>query len=396
MKRNLLIIVNRMTGAGPARVASNLSLYLSNAKFNKFIVIYDAENATYKLDGKEIINLNTKPTNNPIKKLLNTIKRIRILRKIKKRYKIDVSLSLLPNPNMVNILSNVNDKVIVSERSFMSKELKGIHGKIYKFIFRNLYDKANKVIAVSKLVKEDLITNFGIPKDKIKVIYNFYDVEKIQLLSEESIPSEHQESYGAPTIITVGRLSYQKGHWHLIRAFKEVKEKIPNAKLLILGEGELMSYLEELTSNLELKEDIHFLGFQSNPFKYIAKANLFVFPSMYEGFPNALAEAMACGIPVISSDCPSGPREILSSSLDIKEPVIKDIRYDEYGVLVPTPDGVKYDANELLTKEEKMLSESIVTMLKDEQLLKKYKERSLNRITDFHIDEIIKQWEEKL
>lgn len=391
-KINVAILINRMTGAGPARVASKLSLYLPDEHYNKVIIIYDAENSTYQINGK-VINLNTKPSRNPIVRITNTIKRIFVLRRIKVKHKIDVTISLLPNPNLVNILSRKKDKVVISERSFMSKELNGFHGKIYSKIFKFLYNKSDLLIAVSKVVKQDLINQFGIEKNKIKVIYNFYDVENITSLSQEKIDNDELKIFENPTIITVGRLAQQKGQWHLVRAFKKIKKEIPNVQLCILGQGDLQDYLMNLAKDLGVEQDVHFLGFQENPFKYISKSDIYVFPSLYEGFPNALSEAMACGIPVISSDCKSGPREILSPSLDITEPMIKDIMYADYGLMVPTCDGEKYNAYQGLTNEEYLLAEAIVKLFRDEDSLKNYSVLSKERIKDFHKDRIIKEWE---
>lgn len=394
MKKNILIIVNRMTGAGPARVASNLSLNLSNSKYNKFIAIYDAESSTYELEGKKIINLNTKPTKNPIKKVFNTIKRIKTLKKIKKKYNINITISLLPNPNLVNILSRVDDKVIISERSFMSKELRGLHGNLYKYIFKNLYNKADFVIAVSMLVKQDLISNFGIYKEKIRVIYNFYDIEKILELSKEPLTVQDAKIFENPTIVTVGRLAEQKGQWHLIRALNKVKKEIPDVKLIILGEGELEDYLKKLVNDYKLTENVHFLGFQKNPFKYITKSDMYVFPSLYEGFPNALAEGMVCGLPVISSDCESGPREILSPDLDLNYPQIKNVLNGDYGILVPVCDGKLYDSNVKITKEENILANSIISLFKNQELQNMYSELAQRRMEKFRNDKLIKEWEQ--
>src|SRR5699024_8973667 len=156
-------------------------------------------------------------------------------------------------------------------------------------------------------------------------IYNFYDIEKILELSKEPLTVQDAKIFENPTIVTVGRLAEQKGQWHLIRALNKVKKEIPDVKLIILGEGELEDYLKKLVNDYKLTENVHFLGFQKNPFKYITKSDMYVFPSLYEGFPNALAEGMVCGLPVISSDCESGPREILSPDLDLNYPQIKNV-----------------------------------------------------------------------
>jgi Glycosyltransferase len=193
----------------------------------------------------------------------------------------------------------------------------------------------------------------------------------------------------------------------LIRVFKALKEKHKDLKLVILGEGELKDYLVEVSQELGLKTyvwdrdalsesfDVYFLGFQKNPFKFIAKSKLFVFPSLWEGFPNALVEAMACGVPVVSSDCRSGPREILAPNTDFNYQTKKP-EFAEYGVLMPVFE-VKYkSANERLEEREIMWVGTIDKLLEDENLRKNYSEKAKQRAEDFRIEKIVQEWKEIL
>lgn len=255
------------------------------------------------------------------------------------------------------------------------------------------YNKADRIFAVSNAIKDDLVKNFRLDENKIRVIYNPYDIERIKKLSQEQIEEEYKEIFQKPTIITAGRLSKQKGQWHLIRALKKVKEKIPEAKLVILGNGELENYLKELAAGLGLEKDVYLLGFQKNPFKYIARSTLYVFPSLYEGFPNALCEAMACGIPVISADCKSGPREILAPGSDINMET-KNIEYEKYGVLIPVCNGKMYKYDDELSKEEELLSKSIVTCIMNPDILDDYSKKTLIRVKNFSKESIIDIWED--
>lgn len=394
MKKNVAILIPQLTGGGAERVASNLSVYLSENKYQKYVIVYDAEKIDYTFKG-ELINLNTKAVPNLLGKIKNFVKRIYRLKKIKKQYNIHTTISLLSGPNVVNILARKDDKVIISVRNFLSKSSSGFYGKLYKISVRLLYNKADVIVAVSEAIKKDLIQNFRLDQNKIKVIYNPYDIEKINELAKEEIEEKYKDIFKNPTVITVGRLSKQKGQWHLIRAFKKVKKEIPDVKLVIVGQGELEDYLIKLTVDLGLERDVYFLGFQKNPFKYIAKSTIYVFPSLYEGFPNALCEAMACGIPVIAADCKSGPREILApnTSIDIEA---KTIDYAEYGILVPVCDGIMHNYNNKITREEEMLSTSIVELLKNQDLLREYSNRALNRVKDFSKENIMKIWENEI
>jgi glycosyltransferase involved in cell wall biosynthesis len=191
----------------------------------------------------------------------------------------------------------------------------------------------------------------------------------------------------------------------LLRVFKALKEKHKDLKLVILGMGELKDYLVGLSEELGLKTyvwdrdklsenfDVYFLGFQENPFKFIARSKLFVFPSLWEGFGNVLIEAMVCGVPVISSDCRSGPREILAPDTDFNYQTQKP-EFAEYGILMPVFE-VKYkSAEEPIEEREIMWVETVDKLLEDEDLRKYYSEKAKQRAEDFRIEKIVEEWKE--
>lgn len=412
MKKNVAIVIPSLTGGGAERVASNLSIYLPEEQYNKYVIVFDNSQSTYP-HGGELINMDIKASSGPVGKIANIVKRTRALKNIKKKYQIDTTISFLDGANIVNIRAKLKgwgqgrvqsqsqalvqeqsqDQVIVSVRNFISKSSKGLYGRVFNSIVRHMYNKADAVVAVSQALKQDLIENFKLDREKVQVIYNPYDMERIQEQAKDSLEEGLRGIFQGDTVITVGRLSQQKGQWHLIRAFRMVKEEVPDARLVIVGQGELREYLEQLAKNLGLQEDVHFLGFKDNPFKYIANSEVYAFPSLYEGFPNALCEAMACGIPVVSADCKSGPREILAPDTSI-ELEAQGIEHAEYGVLVPVCDGEMYGHDEPLTDEERMLGEAIVGMLKSKDLAKGYSGKALERVADLDMTNIVKLWEE--
>jgi len=231
-------------------------------------------------------------------------------------------------------------------------------------------------------------------------------------LMNEPLDDSLAKIYANPVIITTGRITYQKGQWHLIRSFKVIKDTIPNAKLIVLGDfnsadSSIIDYILTLCDDLSLRYyrewandeaidqsiDIFFMGFQHNPYKFLKNATLYAFPSLFEGFPNALVEAMICGLPVVSADCQSGPREILAPGTDFQNKVISP-ELAQFGALLPVCNGVLLDATHSLNQEESYWCDTITRFLRDEDLRKKYIELSKKRASDFDVGTIMKDWKQ--
>lgn len=224
-------------------------------------------------------------------------------------------LSALIHANVIacraHRLARVPTRLVVSEHNYRSgSRPQNFHGRLVLWLMRGTYPWADAVVAVSHGVADDLVRNFGLAPDLVHVIYN--PVVDDTLLSKAQAPLEHPWFVeGAPPVILgVGRLMEQKDFPTLIRAFARVRAQCA-ARLMILGEGELRPQLEALVRELGLQDDVALPGFAENPFAYMARAAVFVLSSRWEGFGNVLVEAMACGCPVVSTDCPSGPCEIL-------------------------------------------------------------------------------------
>lgn len=393
MSKRILIMTRLMTSGGAERVASNLATQLYSGNDEVWLVVFDGSNATYTTNAP-LIDLKLPMKKGVIKKISWYIKCIDKIVKLKKELKITHSISFLNEPDLINVLTPCGAKCLVSVRNNRSSLNKNIFTKTKdKWVFR----KADKIIALSEGVKEDLHKNYGVCEDKIKVIYNACDrkrIEKQSLLRNDD--SENKLKNNGKTIITAGRLTEQKGQWHLIRAFSEVVKKVPDAQLIILGQGAKKEYLEGLISDLGLENSIKLLGYQKNPYYFMKRADIFVFSSLFEGFGNILLEAMACGLPIISTDCKVGPRELLAPGTSYKECVVDSILEAENGVLVPVCDGKEYQAKEPLTNEEKIMASAIVKLIENDMLLEHYCERSNNRINDFSVERIILQWQSVL
>ena len=209
------------------------------------------------------------------------------------------------------------------------------------------------------------------------------------------IEDKYDDFFKGKVITSMGRLEHQKGQVHLIKAFSKIKQELPGIKLLIIGQGSLEKQLKGLVEFLGIADDVKFIGYTKNPFKYIKRSKLFVLTSLYEGFPNALCEAMACGVPVISSDCKSGPREILSAGKDLRREIF-GIEFADYGVLVPVINNdISYnDTN--LSEGEMILAIAMKKIIVDKKLWSRYSSKALQRVNDFSISSMMKKWEEIL
>lgn len=192
-------------------------------------------------------------------------------------------------------------------------------------LLRRYYPRNDGILAISHGVAEDIAGILGIPVATIPVIYN--PVVTPELQAQANLPPDHPwlgAGERLPVILGAGRLEPQKDFPNLIRAFAMVRQELP-CRLIVLGEGALRGELQALADSLGVGADLSMPGFHSNPYQFMQAASLFVMSSRWEGFGNALAEALAVGTPVVSTDCPNGPSEILEQG--------------KYGPLVPVGDS---------------------------------------------------------
>lgn len=226
-------------------------------------------------------------------------------------------ISALDHANVLALwaraLARVPVRVVVSVHNTLSlatSHAQNLRARWIPLCIRLFYPWADAVVAVSQGVAEDLIRLTGLPREKIEIIYN--PVVTPELLAKAQEPLDHPwfAPGEPPVILGVGRLTEQKDFPTLIRAFALVRAQRP-VRLMILGEGKDRPKLEALVRELGLQDDVALPGFVPNPFAYMVRAAVFVLSSRWEGLPTVLIEALACGTPVVSTDCPSGPREIL-------------------------------------------------------------------------------------
>lgn len=374
-KKNIMILIYHLRNGGAERVASNLCDELSK-KYNVILVTCEEKNDSDYSCGVERIVVDEMRAK--YFKLFDTVNQIK---SIKKKYHITHTISFTAQMNYLNVMSRVRDTTIISIRNYISlAENDNTPKNIYMNKISIKY--ADKITVVSKVLGNDLINNFGAKENRIYPIYNFIDKDKMNKFLKE----KDNIKLSRNTVITVGRLNNQKGHINLIRSFKYVVDKIGDARLIILGQGPLEDKIKNEIKKLRLEKNVELLGYEKNPYLYMKNSSLFVLSSFYEGMPNVILEAMYCGLPIISTDCKSGPREIIAPNSDLNCEIDK-VSLDEYGILVP-----------VLKDEscEKIIGDAIIKMLKDSKLRDNYSKKSKKRIKDFSKDKMMEDWNKVL
>lgn len=360
MKKKVLIYLSALKGGGAERTIVNIINNLDKTKFEVVLILLSSINNDY-------INLVSKE----VKIRYLECERIRYglfkLRKIILEEKPDLLFSTLFNNNITlltaKLLSLKKIPTIVREASNRTQSGKvSPFNKFLTFTFYNFI--ATRVIALSAGVKQDLVKNFLIKRQKVVLIYNPIEILDIKNKSKEKVEMKENKN-DLKNIIAVGRLTEAKDFFTLLKAFQIVLDH-ENVNLYLIGKGPLEVELKKYSRKLGIESSVQFLGFKSNPYKYMKASELLVLSSKWEGFAHVIVEAMVVGTPVISTDCKSGPAEI-----------IKD---NKYGVLVPVGNY-------------QLLAKKVIELLRNEKLRDFYTKQGYKRAKDFSAEKIVKEYE---
>ncbi|WP_407557751.1 glycosyltransferase [Winogradskyella sp. 4-2091] len=369
------ILIYSLSGGGAERVVSYLVTYCVKNNIDVHLILMNTT-ITYNIpENTKIHYLETSQGNESgIKKALKIPLLAYKYAKLVKKLQLTHSLSFLTRPSFINViaskLTNHNFKVITNERAFPSLQYsyKGFQSSFNKTLIKALYKKSDLVISNSHGNAADLVDNFEVPSEKMKVIHNPIDLRKI----EDAEPNTTFFDSEKFNIITLGRLDIGKNHEMLIRAVHKLQN--PILRLYIFGVGDLKEEFEQLIDELDLKDQVFLMGFNTNPYQYLKTADLFIFGSNHEGFPNVLLEAMACGLPILTTNCQSGPSEILEL-----ETVLDDIMITDYGILVPI-------------KNTDLMAKGINHFVDNRTYADSCRRNSKYRIQDFEKDSILKKY----
>lgn len=360
--KKLLLIVPSLHQGGLEKVCAATARLLQ-PYFDVQIAIFDSRSIAYDIKGIPVVDLRLPSRPGVIAKVINVLRRGMRLRKLKKKEQIDIAYSFGPTANLANIASGGRAKMWLGIRSYMDMG----NPKQIRLFCRC----ADMVVCCSETICREVQEKYRC--GKAVTLQNPFDIKEVKMLSgreEAELPWKEGR-----ILISMGREDSVKGFWHLLKSFALVHEKLPDTRLMIIGKGEFEPY-KELAEKLGVNEDVFFTGLKKNPYPYLKKGTLYVLTSYYEGFPNAMVEAMSMGLPVIATDCKTGPREILE---------------DRYGILIPNMEP-EPDFDPLhITEEERDLAGQIIGLLEDQDRMQHYREMALKRAGDYTAESYIEK-----
>lgn len=366
--REKLLLISPMLHQGGFERVCITTARLLKPYYDVSIVIFDDADIAFDIRGLSIINIHLGVRNGKLAKITNLMRRAVRVRKLKQRMKPVIAYSFGPSANMVNALSKTS-----LTRVFLG--LRGYQDVADDPKMKLYVRKADRIICCSKEIEAIVQEKYGYLQTA--TLYNPYDAEGITELSKEKVtdlPWKMEDEDRPRILIGVGRDDPIKGFWHLIKAFYLVQKEIPQMRLIIMGDGSF-EQAKSLVSELQLEQKVYFPGVRKNPYKYLAASEMFLLSSYTEGFPNVLVEAMILGRPLISTDCRTGPAEILE--------------HGKYGILVPDMGDTEDYSGDTISEKETCFAEKIIEVLKDSERQKELSELERKRAGEFDYDSYV-------
>ncbi|MEO7445655.1 MAG: glycosyltransferase [Ferruginibacter sp.] len=379
-KKKICFIVNSLGGGGAERMIT----VLANGLYKDFdihiVLLHNPVEYTLR-PGQKIYVICKSDKCSALMQFLRLPKLAYKYHRYCKENDIALSVSFLSKSSYVSIMAKLffgsKFKTIVCERTHQVSWLKNfskMKRMMSVFLLKNLYNKADLIIANSRQIQKDLVQHFKLTPP-IRVIYNGIDNGEINLMSHEKNGLQFSKDYFH--FISVGRFQVEKNQKLLIDAFSKISHL--KIKLLLVGKGELEGPLKEQVKEHNLNNQVTFVPYQANPFKYISQSGCFVLSSKVEGLPNIVLEAMSCSTPVVSTDCLTGPREILAPLSNPSHRLEAGYEVCPYGILCAEGDAFS-------------LSKAMNRMYEDRELRDELKMASKSRALEFEAPIILEQY----
>ncbi len=364
--KKLLLIVPSLHQGGAEKVCAATAVILK-PYFDVQIAIFDSANIDFDVEGVPVTDLGLPSRPGKLAKMCNVFRRGHRLNRLKKRERIDIAYSFGPTANLANVFagrlfSRRGPKCWLGVMSYMDMDSSWL-GLFCK--------RSDKLLCCSETLRQMIAEKYAC--DHTYTLQGFFDIAQIRERAEET---EAQLPWkDGRIIVSMGREDVVKGYWHLLKIFSLVHEALPDTRLLIIGKGTFTPY-RKLAADLGIADAVCFAGLQKNPYPYLKKGTLYLHTSYWEGFPNALVEAMALGLAAVATDCMTGPAEIFDG---------------KYGVLVPNmgkdPD---MDASRF-EEEERNTAARVVALLENEEEMARYSRLSVERAGVFSKEEYIRK-----
>jgi glycosyltransferase involved in cell wall biosynthesis len=311
-RRRVLLISPTLGAGGAERAIVTLLKNLDRSQFVLTLAVLDMRGEVFRDELPEdvkILDLGCHRVRNALPKLALLIWRQRPDVVWSNLGHLNLALAMI-RPLLPRRVRFIGSEHTVASEALRSYPLPGV----WRWAYRHFYPRFDSVACPSQNIRNDLVDNFNCPAAKAVVIHKPVDIPRIRRLAAEPLPKETAYETGNQAqslihLVAAGRLAPEKGYDLLIQALALCAD--PRLRLTILGEGPLRASLEHLARQYDVEGQVSFVGFQKNPYQFFARAHAFVLSSRFEGFPNVVLEALACGVPVIATPAPGGLREIL-------------------------------------------------------------------------------------
>lgn len=311
----ILFLIPTLTGGGAERVITTLLQHFDRKKFCLSIAVVDTRNAVFRNDippDVEFIDLQCFRVRYALPKIVKLIWQRRPEVVFSTLGHLNLALAAL-RPLLPNGV-----KYVARETAFVSQSLGAYRlGKLWVWAYRRFYGAFDRIICQSQAMRDDLVLLFLVPSNKTTVIHNPIDIAKVRQAAANGVVAWHPRNYGATgariNLVAAGRLSHEKGFDILIDALALTSNQ--DICVTLLGDGPLTTELLALACKNKVQRRICFVGYQSNPYPYIAQADAFVLSSRHEGFPNVALEALALQTPIIALPSPGGVREMIMGTV---------------------------------------------------------------------------------
>jgi glycosyltransferase involved in cell wall biosynthesis len=384
-KKRIMLITPMLHQGGFERICVLTARLLADL-YDVYLVVFTMEDAFYDVSGIRLIDLHLGAVQGKLGKAVNLLRRARELSRLQRELDIDVVYSFGQTANMANALSSHGS----GRRHRRINKIAACHS-FGEIGVRNYMDlilrRTDHVICCSKAMAEEVRERYH--TQHVDAVWNPCDLADIRRKMTGERPAAFGEIFSGEerVIVSMGREDDVKGFWHLIRAFGRVQEQLPGTRLVIIGEGSFDEY-RELADKIGILPQVIFAGTQRNPFPLLAAGSVYALTSISEGLPNALVEALAAGLVIVSANCRSGPAEILHGDWQQAQSG-SGVQYADYGVLTPALSPRKdlqvrmADGKICLEEAEEALAGAIITLLQDRELYRRYSERAQERAMDF-------------